>query len=267
MADDSVDGRRLDDAAAILHTVRTDVSPIGRLPANLQPESLEESYLIQDRLNARLAESGFGRPVGYKIGCTTPVMQAYLGIPHPCAGRVFKSMTRRHAAAFDRDRLCRPGVECEIGVRLGRDMDAPRDYAANDCEAYVDCAMAGIELVDDRWTDFHAVATPTLVSDNFFNAGCVFGETVRVSGADLKGAAGTMWINGEMVGSGTGTDILGHPYEALAWLANHQVRRGKPLAAGDYVSLGSVVQTRWIGTGDLVEIEFTGLGGCSLRLE
>jgi len=122
-------------------------------------------------------------------------------------------------------------------------------------------------LVDDRWTDFSRVSAPTLVSDNFFNAGCVFGERSKIPSDELGDATGTMWINGEVVGMGSGADILGHPYEALAWLANHQACRGDPLQAGDIVSLGSVVQTQWIEAGDTVVVDFPRLGQCSLRLE
>jgi 2-keto-4-pentenoate hydratase len=32
------------------------------------------------------------------------------------------------------------------------------------------------------------------------------------------------------------------------------------LQAGDFVLLGSVVQTRWVEAGDLVEVELDGLG-------
>ncbi len=77
---------------------------------------------------------------------------------------------------------------------------------------------------------------------------------------DLTGVAGRMRINGSEVGSGRGGDILGHPLTALAWLANALAARGRTLAAGEFVLLGSVVETRWVEAGDRVEIEIEGLG-------
>jgi len=37
---------------------------------------------------------------------------------------------------------------------------------------------------------------------------------------------------------------MGHPFEALAWLANSLAQRGKSLRAGEFVFTGSVVETK-----------------------
>jgi 2-keto-4-pentenoate hydratase len=58
---------------------------------------------------------------------------------------------------------------------------------------------------------------------------------------------------------------MGHPLEALAWLANTAALHGMPLRAGEFVFLGSIVETKWLERGDLVEIEISGLGGASAR--
>ena len=70
-----------------------------------------------------------------------------------------------------------------------------------------------------------------------------------------------MRINGTEVGRGFGRDIIhGHPLEALVWLANETSRCGRELPAGWIVMLGSVVQTKWVARGDIVEVDITGLG-------
>jgi 2-keto-4-pentenoate hydratase len=69
-----------------------------------------------------------------------------------------------------------------------------------------------------------------------------------------------MSVNGAAAGQGQGRDILGHPLEALAWLANLKAREGAGLAAGEIVMLGSVVETKWLARGDAVEVEIEGLG-------
>jgi 2-oxo-3-hexenedioate decarboxylase/2-keto-4-pentenoate hydratase len=53
---------------------------------------------------------------------------------------------------------------------------------------------------------------------------------------------------------------MGHPFEALAWLANLRARLGLGLRAGEFVLLGSVVETRWVGPGDEVAVAIEGLG-------
>lgn len=255
-------------AADILFDARLNAVRIAELPRTLRPQNLRHSYAVQDRLNRRLASSAAGPVAGYKIGCTTEVMQAYLDIPHPCAGAMFDSTVKFGAGEFNVRKLCYPGVECEIAVQIEKDMvlDDDHEFSLSQCELYVGAVMASIELVDARWTDYSVVSTPSLIADNFFGAGCVLGRPVSLGADRLSALTGTMHINGKVIGSGRGEDILGHPYAALCWLANHQARRGQPLRAGEYVSLGSVVQTQWLQAGDMVEVEFDELGGCSLVL-
>jgi 2-oxo-3-hexenedioate decarboxylase/2-keto-4-pentenoate hydratase len=128
--------------------------------------------------------------------------------------------------------------------------------------------MASIEVVDDRYRDYPTLGTPTLIADDFFNAGLVLGEPVRAwQGLDLAALAGRMLINGQEVGTGRGGDILGHPLEALAWLATTAGARGMPLRAGEFVTLGSVVATKWITAGDKIRVEIDGLGSAGATFE
>ena len=72
--------------------------------------------------------------------------------------------------------------------------------------------------------------------------------------------SGRALINGKEAGQGTGADVLGHPHNALAWLANHLVDEGKGLHAGQVVLTGSLVKTVWLDAGDSVTMELDGLG-------
>ena len=121
--------------------------------------------------------------------------------------------------------------------------------------------MAAIEVVDDRYVDYRALDALTLAADDFFQAGCVLGEPVEGwRSLDLAAVRGRMLINGREVGSGRGGDVLGHPFAALAWLANLCAALDRPLPAGSFVLLGSVVETKWLAAGDRVEIALEGLG-------
>ncbi len=74
-----------------------------------------------------------------------------------------------------------------------------------------------------------------------------------------------MAINGAVAGRGHGRDILGHPLEALAGLANSLAARGRALRAGEFVLLGSLVATKWMQRGDEAAIEIEGLGRAAAR--
>ena len=126
--------------------------------------------------------------------------------------------------------------------------------------------FGAIEIVDDRWTDYKTVDTPSLIADDFFASGIVLSQPKPANEApDIATAIGYMTINGERVGEGVTGDILGHPYEALAWLANSLAARGKHLRSGEVVMLGSVVETQWVNLGDEVAIEIEGIGGALVK--
>src|SRR5690606_14925327 len=117
-------------------------------PAAPMPATIAEGYAAQRALHAVLETGGLGPCAGHKIGCTTPVMQAYLGIDHPCAGEVFASTVHGPGAALPLRRFHRVGVECEIAARLGADLPArAAGHDRDSVAAAVESLMAGIELV------------------------------------------------------------------------------------------------------------------------
>ena len=252
-----MDMKLAEQAATLLGAARLKRARLNALSERLRPSDQMDAYALQDVLHRHLARASYGDLTGYKIGCTTPVMQRYLDIPSPCAGGVFEPTVHHSSGAFHHGDLLRPGVECEIAVRLASDL--PQTGTAYDRESVapaVEAVMAAIEIVDDRWTDYRSVDTPTLIADDFFGAGCVLAHPVMDwRSIDLSGVVGSMSINGEVAGKGAGRDILGHPLEALAWLANLMTGRGLGLKAGEFVLLGSIVETYWVEVGDVVAIE------------
>lgn len=256
------------EAARHLSRGRLEGRPIDQLPAPLAPADENDAYAIQTALHGILTEAGRGALAGHKIGCTTPVMQRFLNIPNPCAGGVFAETVHHEEGRFRCARFHHVGVECEIAVRLdaplGADGRAGRPHDRNTVAAAVGAVMAAIEVVDDRYVDYERLGALTLIGDDFFNAGCVLGSPVAGWRAlDLAALPGTMKINGEPVGAGAGGDIMGHPLEALAWLANMMAARGRTLAPGEFVLLGSLVETKWVAAGDRVDIAVEALGTAS----
>ncbi len=253
-------------AAALYRDNRLEPIPLVALPEDCRPKDESEAYAIQEALAPLLTAAGMGPVAGYKIGCTTPVMQVFLQIDHPCAGHIFGETVGLGDASFPHGRFHHVGVECELAVRLASDLpatSAPYDRAT--VAAAVAGVMPAIEVVDDRYADFRSLDAPTLVADDFFGAGCVLGNALPLTDLDLAALAGSMAINGEVVGTGIGADILGHPLEALRWIANARAERGRDLKAGDFVLLGSLVETKWVAAGDVVEIEIQGLGTATAR--
>lgn len=258
----SVNDHDLDAAAQLLFTARRSGALFGGFPEELRPRDERDAYRIQDRLLELFARSDAAPLAGHKIGSTTPVMQEYLGIDSPCAGRLRQPMTHHRRGSFSHRAHGVLGVECEIAVRLKKDLpptSTPYDRAS--VTAAVGACMAAIEVVEDRYPDWRSLDTPTLLADNFFNTGAVLGEEFGdFDAAGLDEVTASMTIDGVVVGDGRGSDVLGHPLTALAWLANNASSRGMTLRGGEVVLLGSLVETHWVSPGSTVLIDNSAFG-------
>jgi 2-keto-4-pentenoate hydratase len=254
-------GDRIIGAAQAIAAARRSHTRLPPLPPEIVPRDEAEGYAVQRALHDLFLPYQ-GARVGYKIGCTSQVMQDYLAIPHPCAGGVFARGVHASGARLSSGDYIRVGVECEIAMRLKRDL-APSEepFTTEWVMEAVDTCQAAIEIVDDRYVDWETIGAPTLIADDFFAAGCVLGSPVlRLDLPDLRTLRGRAVVNDREVGRGTGADVLGHPGQALAWLANHLANEGRGLYAGQIVLTGSLVKTAWLEAGDHVAIELAGLG-------
>ena len=252
-------------AANTIATARRNRSALKPLAGAAAPPDEAAGYRIQRAVHDLLLPQ-FGALVGYKIGCTSAVMQQYLGIPHPCAGGVFARGVHDSGVTLRARDFVRVGVECEIAVRLARDLPPGRaPFTAAQVADAIEAYHPAIEIVDDRYEDWQSIGAPTLVADDFFAAGCVLGEAVaRTAAPDLLEVVGCAIVNGIEVSRGTGADVLGHPHHALAWLANHLAAEGRGLHAGQIVLTGSLVKTLWLKAGDGVTMDLSGLGTVSM---
>jgi 2-keto-4-pentenoate hydratase len=248
-------------AATAIASARRTRTPLQPLSADIAPQTEADGYRIQQALRDLLA-ADFGAMVGYKIGCTSAVMQEYLAIPHPCGGSVFAKGVHDSGASLRANDFVRVGVECEIAVRLASDLvPSAAPFTADTVAQAIEAYLPAIEIVDDRYADWQTLGAPTLVADDFFAAGCVLGKPVaRFAAPDLLDVIGRAVINNLEVARGTGADVLGHPHNALAWLANHLAAGGQGLRAGQIVLTGSLVKTVWLKAGDRVTMDLSGLG-------
>ena len=242
-----------------------------RLPAlddATVPRDEAEGYRVQRALHDLMLPVN-GALAGYKIGCTSVVMQRYLDIPHPCSGGVFVRGIHDSGVTLPAAEYLHVGVECEIAVRLARDLPASAaPFTQQTVTVAIEAYHPAIEIVDDRYVKWETMGAPTLVADDFFAAGCVLGAPVaRAAAPDLVAVQGRAIINGVAAGQGSGADVLGHPHHALAWLANHLASQGRGLHAGQIVLTGSLVKTVWLTAGDSVVMELDGLGRVAARFD
>ena len=227
------------------------------LPTDLTPPSIADAYRAQDAL-AKLWQPSEGPVVGLKIATTTKVMQALMGIDHPCGGLIYQRRVHASPAAIDRSRFMNMVIECELAVRIGRDLpqrDTP--YTRDDVQAAIATIMPAFELIEDRHAVYKETRATTLIADNAWNGGIVLGpETKPAAGMQLNGLGGRLLANGVERGAGKTDDPMG----ALAWVANLGAGRGWPLKAGMVVITGSLIPTLPIAPDERFAFASDGLG-------
>ena len=217
------------------HEARGRFRPLDGLP------DLAAAYRVQHAYVRRII--GGDDVAGYKIGLTSPRMQTMCGISHPIAGVVFGKRVKQSGATLGLADYAHLGLEFEICARIGRDLP-PRSspYTRADIDGAIDAVCAAMELVDDRHADYAKLDVRTLVADNSWNAGVVLGSFVPAP-ASLEKVEAVVYQDDVEIGRGVGADALGHPFEPVAWLANHLAAKGVGLKKGDLVMTGSIVRT------------------------
>ena len=112
------------ESAIIIANNRLEKKRLQYLPKIKRPKDLNEAYQIQESLNNILIKQGLGMPVGFKIGCTTSVMQEYMNITEPSYGEIFSPTVYNSPINLNHSDYIEPGVEAEIAVKLGLDLPA-----------------------------------------------------------------------------------------------------------------------------------------------
>ena len=242
------------------HQARADYR---NLPPDLQPADAAEAYRAQDAFQA-LASASRGPVAGMKIATTTRVMQALMGIDHPCGGGIFANTIHASPARLRCAEFVNLRIECEIAVRLGADLPAMSSpYTAANVRAAVAELMPAFELIEDRNAVYRETNALSMIADNCWNGGIVIGApTPMRADLDIDALQGQLAINGNPVSEGRAD----RPLEALAWLANLAIARGKPIRAGMIVITGSVVATVSVAPGDVAVFAIDGLGEARLEL-
>ena len=251
-------------AAFDTHKTRARYRP---LDAALRAAPLEDAYRIQDALHRVMAEAGRGEIAGWKIALTSKAMQQMTGVDQPAAGAIFSKVVHASPARVDVAAYHHLGVEFEVAVRVADDLPASGGpWTRASVAGKVAACIPAFELVEDGDADYKTLDAFTLVAQNTWNGGVVLGVPVTDwHRLDLENAVTRCWINDEPGGQGKTGDAMGHPFEAVAWVANLLNRRGRMLRSGMIVMTGSSITTKFPAPGDRVRFAIAGLGEVALE--
>ncbi|MET0309344.1 MAG: fumarylacetoacetate hydrolase family protein [Sphingomonas sp.] len=256
---------RIDTASRLLQDLWCGRQRLPQLPEALRPQTEEEGYAIQARL-----EKLSGSPLfGWKIAATSLAGQAHIQVGNPLAGRLLQERILGAGESYELGDNLMGVAELEFAFRMGEDLPAQAEpYTPEEVVARVATLHPSIEIPDTRLSEFEKAGAPQLIADNAcadrFKLGPASPEIWR--SLDLAAHAVTGAINNGQKHHGIGRNVLGHPLVALTWLANRLSSLGLPLEAGQVVTTGTCLIPMTIRPGDHVLGDFGELGRVSLSI-
>ena len=234
-------------------------------PAPFAALSPADGRCVQERLVALFAQP-LGDVVGFKLGLTNPAIQQRFGIDHPIRGSIFHATLRASSGAEIEARFAAvPVLEADMLVRIGM---GGVETALNHHAAlirHIDQVIPFIELPDLVYAPDYRPSLGDLLAVNVGARLGVVGRPIAVSpSAEFAAALGRMSISlhqdGREVSRAPSAAILGHPLNALAWIARDLAREGRHLREGDMISLGSFSPPQPVVAGQVWTARYEGLG-------
>lgn len=261
-------------ATVLVLTACASVPPQSRQLADnfkaMQPTSglskemtMEEASRIRDGLVAELSASQ-GKVVGYKAGLTNPAVQKRFGTTSPVRGVLLEKMLLDDGAEVPVKFGAIPFFEADLVVVV-KDEGINQAKTPADVMKHLASIRPFIELPDLVTAKDQPLTAAVITS---FNVGArlgVLGKPIAPA-PEMVEALGKMTVvmrdqDGKELARVPGAAILGHPLNAVVWLADDLAKSGGKLRAGDILSLGSFTPPNFQKAGMAITVTYEGLPG------
>jgi len=233
LAADRIDGM----VAAVVSVFRTKV-PIPPLMVTFGSFSIDEAYRVQDALNRELGRE-LGKVVGYKVAHASKAAQQQFGMAEPAYAALFQAQRISSGTTVKTGEILGLFIETEIAFTIGKRIDRPLRSVA-ELRPHVRWVHAAFDIGEDR---FDPDMPPPLAADMVASGAAahrfVLGPAFDPSDVDADAVLLKTTINGRAFTEGAATNVMGSPWNALLWIANRLVDRGKTLEPGDAVLTGT----------------------------
>lgn len=227
--------------------------------------SMEDAECGRKRLVQKL-ELALGPVVGYKAGLTNPAVQRRFGVSAPLRGVLLQRMLLEEGQEVPAQFGARPVVEADLLVVV---KNAGLHRARTRLEALkaLSLVIPFIELPDLVVAEGEKLTAPVIVSINVGARLGIVGKGIPVEPSEeFAERLAAMQVRmtdgqGKELARARGAEILGHPLNAVLWLAQDLERSGVRLKAGDLLSLGSFTAPMPPRPGLTVTVRYEGLPG------
>jgi 2-keto-4-pentenoate hydratase len=235
------------------------------------PEGLSDADAACSRAKLHsLLVLRLGPVIGYKAGLTNAAVQKRFNTDKPVWGRLYEGMVLADGAVVDAAFGARPLFEADMLVRISSDAinaaQTPQEVldAIDQVIPFIElpdlmvqtpqrldgAGLAAINVAARLGVAGQPIGIPAMRADRHAMLNALRDMKIRVT--DDKGAA---------LAEGRGSDLLGHPLQAVVWLAGALAAEGLKLKPGDLVSLGSFSPLLPPRSGSGILVTYEGLPG------
>jgi 2-keto-4-pentenoate hydratase len=181
--------------------------------------------------------------IGYKVGCTSSIIRAQLGIDHCVTGRLYDSEQHSSGAVLSRRGFANLAIEGELAVELSHE-PTEKDFAGADVPVVaISTCVARVFPVIELHNQVMRGDRPSaaeLIANNAIHAGFVAGNDI--SPDDMCGLepALSIFADDRLLDECAGPALIQTINSSLKWLTEVVRDRGDRLRAGQIILTGSI---------------------------
>ncbi len=256
---------QIDQAAEALLTLWQQRARCDGLAQACRPGTRTDGYAVQQAMGEKQSHALFG----WKIAATSIEGQRHIAVNGPLAGRLYTDRVLRDGASVPMENNLMQVAEIEFAFRFARSLpSSPQQYTVAEVLDAVACVHPSIEVPDSRYNDFVRAGEAQLIADNACANWFVLGPRAdHWQDFDYLNQAVEVRLNGAVVESGFGRNVLGDPRVALTWLVNELSALGISCEPGQVVTTGTCRVPVAVSPGDHIQANFPGLGKVGCRFE
>ncbi|KAL9180444.1 hypothetical protein ACHAXT_008414 [Thalassiosira profunda] len=250
---------------------------VSNIDSDCTPKTIDEAYDVQALVKDAIVSETGAKVVGKKVAATSEMAQRSVDCDEPFHGNLFSHSTFAAGCSISIGEISlglQEGfllIEPEFAVRMNADTETGIVYTPDTIRELVGGIIPSVEIATSAFQMPELEAFKRLgAPSQCMPRSLVLGEKIVATGDALDRLdehTCTLAVNGNKLADGVGNKVLGHPLNALCWLANAMGERGEVLRKGDIVSTGVCVdQLVLVKSGDSVTVDYGPLGEVTFDL-
>ena len=249
--------------AELLDNAQNHAAPVVKI-TDAHPElDYADAYAIQDGIKARKLAAG-ATISGLKMGLTSYAKMKQMGVEVPIRGFLLDTFARPEGEPIRTHDLIHPKIEAEVAF-VTKDRLEGDGLSVEDVIDATDFVVPALEVIDSRYENFR-FDLRSVVADNCSSSRYVIGSTsADPKDLDLATLGVVMEKNGEVIATGAGAAVLGHPAASVAMLAKMLAEHGGHIPAGTFVLTGGITAAHRVDAGDVITVRYQHLGTVTTR--